>query len=193
MSSCKVRDIPAVVPISTVDISSSPINPDLLVESLVMHVHIEIRSGLLSASISRESPIRPVVCKEQGPFSGMDERRRTHVVLPELDTSSMSLNNLLNQIGNSRLILESTRVIPFNPSIIRRESTLDGILQDGETVRTHFSVILDILNEPPWTISTIVSRVSGRVEQVGDKTVLEGGSECEDMISSSGEVSSGKE
>jgi hypothetical protein len=123
----------------------------------------------------------------------MDERRRTHVVLPELDTCSMPLNNLLNQIGNSTLILESTRMIPFNPTVIRRESTLDAILQDGETVGAHFSVILNILNEPPWTISTVVSWVSGRVEQVGDKTVLEGGTECEDMISSSGEVSSGKE
>jgi hypothetical protein len=123
----------------------------------------------------------------------MDERRRTHVVLPKLNTSSMPLNNLLNQIGNSTLILESTRMIPFNPTVIRRESTLDGILQDGETVRAHFSVILNILDKPPRTISTVVSWVSGRVEQVGDKTVLEGGSECEDMISSSGEVASGKE
>jgi len=117
----------------------------------------------------------------------------THVVLPELDTSSMSLNNFLNQIGNSTLILESTRVIPFHPTVIRRESTLDGVLQDGETIWTHFSVILDILDEPPWTISTVVSWVAGRVEQVGDQTVLESGSECENMISSGGEVSSGKE
>jgi hypothetical protein len=40
----------------------------------------------------------------------------------------MSLNDLLNQIGYSALILESTRMIPFNPTVIRRESTLDGIL-----------------------------------------------------------------
>jgi hypothetical protein len=105
----------------------------------------------------------------------------------------MSLNNLLNQIGNSTLILESTRVIPFNPTVIRRESTLDGILQDGETVGAHFSVILDILDEPPRTISTVVSGVSGRVEQIGDKTVFESGTECQDVVSSRGEVSSGKE
>lgn len=43
------------------------------------------------------------------------------------------------------------------------------------------------------TITTIVSRVSGRVEQVGDETVFEGGTEGEDMVSSSRKVASGKE
>jgi len=73
----------------------------------------------------------------------------THVVLSKLDTGSVPLDNLLDQIGDSRLVLESTRMIPFNPSIIRRESTLDGVLQDGKTVGAHFSVILDVLDEPP--------------------------------------------
>jgi hypothetical protein len=181
-------DIPAVVPVSTVDVSSSPVNPDLLVESLVMHVHIEIRSGLLLAMFCVV-----FIATQWSAIVALGDKEGTHVVLPKLNTSSMSLNNLLNQIGNSTLILESTRMIPFNPTVICRESTLDGILQDGESVRTHFSVILDILDEPPRTISTIVSWVSGRVEQVGDQTVLEGGTESEDMISSSGEVSSGKE
>jgi hypothetical protein len=43
------------------------------------------------------------------------------------------------------------------------------------------------------TITTIVPRVPGRVEQVGNETVLECSSKSEDMIPSSGKVSSGKE
>jgi hypothetical protein len=51
-------DVPAIVPITTMDISSSPINPDLLVEPLIVHVHIEIRSSLSSAtsSLSTKDP-----------------------------------------------------------------------------------------------------------------------------------------
>jgi hypothetical protein len=43
------------------------------------------------------------------------------------------------------------------------------------------------------SVSTVVSGVPGRVEQVGDKTVLEGSTECEDVVSGSGEVTSGEE
>jgi hypothetical protein len=97
-----------------------------------MHIHIKVGSSLSSATIPYWT-------------------RGTHVVLSKFDTGSVPLDNLLNQIGNSRLVLESTRMIPFNPSIIRRESTLDGILKDGESIGAHFSVILNILDKPPYT------------------------------------------
>ena len=131
----------------------------------------------------------------------------THVVLSKFDTGSVPLDNLLDQIGNSRLVLESTRMVPFNPSIIRGESTLDGVLQNGKTVGAHFSVILDVLDEPPClsaaspikrvkltrTITTIVPWIPGRVEQVGNQTVLECSSKRKNMVPSSGEVASGEE
>jgi hypothetical protein len=105
-------NIPAVVSVTAVDDTGLPVDPDLLVESLVMHIHVEVGTSLSS--------------QYDGPVIDMIEV--THIVLPELDTSRMSLDNLLDQIGNTRLVLESTRMVPFDPAVILRESTLDGIL-----------------------------------------------------------------
>jgi hypothetical protein len=51
----QVGDIPAVEPVATVDESSVPIYPNLLVESLVLHIHVEIVTGLKGLSVPTSS------------------------------------------------------------------------------------------------------------------------------------------
>jgi hypothetical protein len=43
-------DIPAVVSVATIDQTSRPIDPDLLVETFVPHVHVEVGSSLIGFS-----------------------------------------------------------------------------------------------------------------------------------------------
>lgn len=75
--------------------------------------------------------------------------KTTHIVFSKLDTRGVSLQNLLDQLGNAALIFESPRVVPCNPSVVGRESSLDLVLQQSQSVGTHFGVILNVLNEPP--------------------------------------------
>jgi hypothetical protein len=91
--------------------------------------------------------------KKRFEISSWQPSLATHVVLPKLDTFRMTLNDLLNKLRDRRLVLESPWVIPFNPSVVRWESPLDGILQKLSSVRAHLGVILDILDEPPCLIS----------------------------------------
>lgn len=61
----------------------------------------------------------------------------------------MPLQDLLDQFSNAVLILVGSRAIPSNPGVIRRESALDLVRKNGQTVGGHVGVILDVLNEPP--------------------------------------------
>lgn len=67
----------------------------------------------------------------------------------------MSLQNLLDQLHHTALVLESPSMVPFHPSIVGRESALDLIIEDGEAVRAHLGVVLDVLNEPPCTCQLV--------------------------------------
>lgn len=62
----------------------------------------------------------------------------------------MPLQDLLDQFGNAALVLVGPRTIPRNPCVIRRESALDLVRKDGQTIGSHVGVILDVLNEPPY-------------------------------------------
>lgn len=61
----------------------------------------------------------------------------------------MPLQYLLDQFSDAAFILVRSGAIPSNPGVIRRESALDFVGEDGQTVGSHMGVILDILNEPP--------------------------------------------
>jgi hypothetical protein len=61
----------------------------------------------------------------------------------------MSLQDFLDQLHHAALILECAGMVPLYPSIVGRESALDLIVEDGEAVRAHLGVVLDVLDEPP--------------------------------------------
>lgn len=171
-----------VVPVSTKDDTGLPVNPNLLVESFVPHVHIQVR---------------------------------TSVVFSELDTLGVTLQNLLDQLGHGAGIGVSLLVVPSDPRVVCREPSLDAVLQDRLAVRAHLGVVLDVLTEPPCktdraisimqmtnalqtsqltrTVSAVVSRVAARVEQVGDETMLQGGTKGQDVVSSGSKVASSEE
>jgi hypothetical protein len=72
-----------------------------------------------------------------------------HVIFPELDTLGMPLQDLLHQLLNAAFVLKRPCRVPLDPRIVRGESPLDLVVQDRKTVRAHFGIILDVLDEPP--------------------------------------------
>lgn len=87
----------------------------------------------------------------------------TSVVLSEVDSASVTLKDLLNDVGDGSLGSVSSRVVVRNPSIVERESTFASVLEEVESVRCHLDVVLDVLQHEPRTVTRVVSRSSTRV------------------------------
>ena len=115
------------------------------------------------------------------------------VVLPELDSAGVPLEDLLDELGDSARPRVRPRVVPLDPRLVHREASLDRVRQDLDSIRALVDVVLDVLNEPPRSVSAVVPRRAARVEQVRDETVLEHRSEREDVVSRGGERAGGEE
>jgi hypothetical protein len=105
----------------------------------------------------------------------------------------VTLKDLLNDVSDRSLGSVGTRVVVRYPSIVERESTFTRVLEEIESVGSHFDVILNILEHEPRRISRVVTRSSSRIEEIRNETVLEDRTERQDMISSGSELTSDEE
>lgn len=84
----------------------------------------------------------------------------------------MSLDDLLDELGDSARPRVRSSVVPRHPGVVRWETSLDRIGEERDAVGRLVDVILNVLDEPPRSVSAVVSRRSARVQEVGDQAVL---------------------
>lgn len=141
--------------VSSENDSGLPIGVDLLVESSVVHLlqkdapkENEERSALFSRTRkTREEKTHHI---EIGPS----------VVLSKLYSSRMPLKDLLNELCDGALPSVGSLVVPSDPLLVLREPPLDRIREDGDSIGSLVDVVLDVLDVPPRSVSTVVPRSS---------------------------------
>ena len=72
----------------------------------------------------------------------------------------MTLEDLLDDLSDGAGVGVGLGVVPGDPSVVLRESALDRLRQDGETIRGHEGVILDVLQHPPGRVTRVVSKIT---------------------------------
>ena len=105
----------------------------------------------------------------------------TSIPLSELNALTVSLANLQNQIKNCQDSSLSGRLM--SELIIILEVQLKLLLEETKTLFRDLAVVLDSLEEEPWSITRVESGVASTVVEIGKETVAVDFGEEEDGVS----------
>jgi hypothetical protein len=105
----------------------------------------------------------------------------------------MSLNDLLDDLSDRARPRVRLGRVPLDPGVVLGEPSFDRVVEDSEAVRRLGDVVLDVLDEPPGSVSAVVPGRPARVEEVRDKTMLENGAKGVNVLSRGRELAGGEE